>query len=80
MKTARIDILVLIIASIKEATVLICFKMNGVKMEMTSRAFVEEEFVRGMEKPFLQITLEKPTIKEVEPTPEVTIRTRRKKT
>ena len=40
-------------------------------MEMMGRVFIEGEFVKGMEKPFLHITLDKPTIEEIEPSSEV---------
>ena len=56
-------------ARMKETTVLICFEMNGIKMEMTDRAFVEEGFVKGMEETFLQITMDKQAIKKVESAP-----------
>ena len=72
-KTSLANTPAVIMTATKEATVLICFDMNGSKMEMTGRAFIIEEFVRGMEKPFMRITLEKPTIEEVEPPPEIII-------
>ena len=58
METSLFDTLATTMAGIKEATVVIYFEMNRVKIEMTGRPFVEEEFVRRMERPFLHIALD----------------------
>ena len=47
----------------------IYFEMDGVSIEITEQASIKEEFGRGMRRTFLHITLERPTIKEVEPPP-----------
>ena len=52
---------------IKEATVVICFEMGGVSIEMTGQASIVEKFGKEMRQHFLYITLERPTIEEVEP-------------
>ena len=53
LKTSLVDVRTVGMAGIKEATVLICFEMNGVKMEMMGLAIIEEGSMRGMEKAFL---------------------------
>ena len=52
-------------AETKEATVVICFEMDGVSMEMTGQAFIVEKSGKNMRRPFLHLTLERPTIEEV---------------
>ena len=51
----------------------ICFEMDGVSMEMTRQASIMEKFGKEMRRPFLHITLERPTIEEVEPPPEMIV-------
>ena len=55
------------------AAMVICFGVDRVRMEMTGQASIEEEFGKGTRRPFLHITLERPTIEKVEPRQEIIV-------
>ena len=52
-------------------SVLVCFKMDRVLMEMWGPTQVKEVFVQGMDKLGLFVTMEKPTIEKVEALPKL---------
>ena len=51
----------------------ICFEMDGVSMEMTGQASIVEKSGKDMRRPFLHLTLERPTIEEVGSPPKMII-------
>lgn len=73
LKTSFGDISIVTMVGIKEAIVIIYFEMDGDNMEMTGQESIKEEFRKVMRRPFLHITLERPTIEELEPPSEMIV-------